>query len=63
MSKEDMTVLGRRLSTFYGKKPNKIEFLRRAFDENLYCETVTVALKQSKTGQETWTSYAAINSD
>jgi adenylate cyclase class 1 len=58
MSKEDMTVLGRRLSTFYGKKPNKIEFLRRAFDENLYCETVTVALKHSKTGQETWTVYA-----
>lgn len=58
MNKKDMTVLGRRLSTFYAKKPNKIEFLRRAFDENLYCETVTVALKQNKAGQEIWAVYA-----
>lgn len=58
MDVKDMTVLGRRLSTFYGKKENKIEFLRRAFDENLYCESVTVTLKQLKNGDELWSVYA-----
>lgn len=58
MDAKDMTVLGRRLSTFYGKKEHKIEFLRSAFDENLYCENVTVSLKQLKNGEEVWTVYA-----
>lgn len=58
MDEKDMTVLGRRLSTFYGKKQHKIEFLRRAFDESLYCEKITIAMKQRKNGTELWTAYA-----
>jgi len=58
VDQKDMTVLGRRLSTFYAKKPNKIEFLRRAFDENHYCESVTVAFKQRKNGDELWSVFA-----
>lgn len=58
MDEKDMTVLGRRLSTFYGKKQHKIEFLRRAFDESLYCEKITIAMKQQKNGTEVWTAYA-----
>ena len=58
MDEKDMTVLGRRLSTFYGKKHNKVEFLRRAFDESLYCPTVTIAVRTLKNGDEIWTAYA-----
>ncbi|MAI64955.1 MAG: class I adenylate cyclase [Alteromonas sp.] len=58
MDEKDMTVLGRRLSTFYGKKKDKVEFLRRAFDESLYCPTVTISVKSLKNGDEVWTAYA-----
>lgn len=58
MDEKDMTVLGRRLSTFYSKKPHKVEFLRRAFEESLYCEKITVAMKQLKNGTEVWSAYA-----
>lgn len=58
LDQKDMTVLGRRLSTFYGKKTDKIEFLRSAFDVSLYCDKVTVALKQLKNGGEVWSVYA-----
>ena len=52
MDVKDMTVLGRRLSTFYSKKANKIDFLRRAFDAESYCDRVTVSLKQRKNGEK-----------
>ncbi len=58
MSKEDMTVLGRRLSTFYGKKPNKIDFLRCAFDDGLYCDHITVKQQRRKNGDEVWSAFA-----
>ncbi|MDO6566431.1 class I adenylate cyclase [Alteromonas sp. 1_MG-2023] len=58
MNRQDMTVIGRRLSTFYAKKLNKIKFLRRAFDENLHCDTVTVSVKRNKAGLETWSAFA-----
>ncbi len=58
MDEKDMTVLGRRLSTFYGKRENKVEFLRRASDDSLYCEKVTIAMKQLKNGNEVWSAYA-----
>lgn len=58
MDQKDMTVLGRRLSTYYAKKADKIEFLRRAFDESLYCEKITIALRQLKNGDEVWSAYA-----
>lgn len=58
MDQKDMTVLGRRLSTYYAKKADKIEFLRRAFDESLYCEKITIAMRQLKNGDEVWSAYA-----
>jgi adenylate cyclase class 1 len=58
MDEKDMTVLGRRLSTYYAKKEAKIEFLRRAFDESLYCEKITIAMRQLKNGTEVWSAYA-----
>ncbi len=58
MDQKDMTVLGRRLSTYYAKKADKIEFLRRALDESLYCEKITIAMRQLKNGDEVWSAYA-----
>ncbi|MEW9797614.1 class I adenylate cyclase [Alteromonas sp. CYL-A6] len=58
VSKEDMTVLGRRLNTFYGRKDHKIDFLRSAFDEKLYCSCVTVKVTRRKNNTELWTVYA-----
>lgn len=58
MDQKDMTVLGRRLSTYYAKKADKIEFLRRAFDESLYCEKITIAMRQLKNGDGVWSAYA-----
>ena len=58
IDQKDMTVLGRRLSTYYAKKADKIEFLRRAFDESLYCEKITIAMRQLKNGDEVWSAYA-----
>ena len=58
MDEKDMTVLGRRLSTYYAKKEDKIEFLRRSFDESLYCEKITIAMRQLKNGVEVWSAYA-----
>lgn len=58
VSQEDMTVLGRRLDTFYSKKPNKIEFLRSGMDELVYCPTVTLKLTRRKNGTSLWTMYS-----
>ncbi|GGW85774.1 class I adenylate cyclase [Alteromonas halophila] len=58
VSKEDMTVLGRRLDTFYSKKDNKIEFLRSGFDDRMYCPTVTLKMARKKAGEHIWTAYS-----
>ncbi|WP_026376184.1 class I adenylate cyclase [Aestuariibacter salexigens] len=57
VSQEDMTVLGRRLDTFYSKKPNKIEYLRSGFDEALYCPVVTLKSKKLRNGKRQWSLY------
>ncbi len=58
VSKADMTVLGRRLDTFYSKKDNKIEFLRSGFDDRMYCPEVTLKVSRSKAGQSAWVAYS-----
>ncbi|MFC3095340.1 adenylate cyclase [Alteromonas sediminis] len=57
VSKEDMTVLGRRLSTFYAKSAHKIDFLRSSFGNELYCSTVTIKTIRSKAGRQ-WLLYS-----
>lgn len=57
VSQEDMTVLGRRLSTFYSKKDHKIEYLRSSFGQELYCPVVTIKTRRLKT-QKHWYLYA-----
>lgn len=57
VSKEDMTVLGRRLSTFYTKTAHKIDFLRSSFGNELYCPTVTIKTIRNKHGRQ-WLLYS-----
>lgn len=57
VSKEDMTVLGRRLDTFYSKKENKIPFLRSGFDDKVYCPQITVKKHRKKGGDAVWVAY------
>lgn len=58
VSKEDMTVLGRKIDTFYSKKDNKVEYLRSAFGEELYCDTVTIKAEIEANNRKKWSLYA-----
>ncbi|MFT4993930.1 MAG: adenylate cyclase class 1 [Paraglaciecola sp.] len=58
VSKEDMTVLGRKLDTFYSKKDNKVHYLRSVFDNELYCKTVTINIEAQRNGERLWSMYA-----
>lgn len=58
VSKEDMTVLGRRLDTFYSRKDNKIDYLRSGFDDKVYCNCVTVKLQRKKNNASVWSVYS-----
>lgn len=39
---EDLTVIGRKLDSFYTKKDGKIVYLKRAFDEGLYVSAISI---------------------
>lgn len=58
VNQQDMTVLGRRLESFYAKKPNKIDILRSGFGEELYCPVATIRAKRQKDGSRQWTLYS-----
>lgn len=58
VSKEDMTVLGRKLDTFYSKKDGKVEYLRSAFDNELYCKTITIKAEVQANRGRLWSMYA-----
>lgn len=57
VSQEDVTVIGRKIESFYSKKDNKIEYLRTAFDEGLYCKIVTVKAEPMPNEKKKWTLY------
>ena len=57
VSREDLGVLGRRLDTFYSKKPHKLDFLRIGFDDRVSCPVITVKLHRRKNGQMLWAAY------
>ncbi|NMH60524.1 class I adenylate cyclase [Alteromonas ponticola] len=58
VSKEDMTVIGRRLDTFYSRKENKVEFLRSGFDNRVYCPQVTFKLTKKKNNKVVWSAHS-----
>ncbi|MCW8090387.1 class I adenylate cyclase [Alteromonas sp. ASW11-130] len=58
VSKEDMTVIGRRLDTFYSKKEHKVAFLRSGFDNRVYCPKVTLKLAKKRNNKKVWSAYS-----
>jgi len=58
ISDEDLTMLGRRLFSLYSKKPNKVEYLKRAFDEGLLQESLTFTAGMDKSKMVVWGIYS-----
>ncbi|MBN7818543.1 class I adenylate cyclase [Bowmanella yangjiangensis] len=58
VSQEDMTVIGRKLDTFYSKKTDKVEYLRSVFDDELYCRTVSIKADPDTMLKRNWSMYA-----
>lgn len=54
---QDMTVIGRRIDAFYSKKQFKIDYLRSAFDDELYCDQVTIKVELDKSLRRIWSMY------
>lgn len=59
VSDEDMTVIGRKIESFYTAKPGKIQYLKRAFESGLMQKqiTVTMDLDLSFDTKQRWTAF------
>ncbi len=57
ISDQDITVLGRKLFSFYSQKPGKIQLMKRAFDEGLWQDNVTFTADYNKQRNIVWTIY------
>ena len=45
VSDEDMTVIGRKISSFYGTKKGKVQYLKRAFETGLLQDELTITME------------------
>lgn len=56
---EDMTVIGRKISSFYGAKDGKIQYLKRAFETGLVQMdiTITLQLDLNSTTKQSWSAF------
>ncbi|MFQ6111937.1 MAG: class I adenylate cyclase, partial [Nitrospinota bacterium] len=57
ISATDLTLLGRKLFTFFARKPNKVEFLPRGIEESFYQEALTLCPSRTQEGQQFWRLY------
>lgn len=57
VSKEDVTVIGRKIDSFYSKKEHKVDYLRAAFEDSIYCKIVTVKAEPETNNRRKWTLY------
>ncbi|MFC1491958.1 class I adenylate cyclase [Nitrospinota bacterium] len=58
INETDLTVLGRKLFTFYSRKEKKVDYLPRTFEESLHQAQITFAMTPSRTGGENlWKVY------
>lgn len=57
VSKEDVTVIGRKIDSFYSKKDNKIDYMRSAFEEGAYCKIVTIKAEPQSNNRRRWSLY------
>ena len=54
---QDLTVIGRKLDSFYSPKPAKVPFLKRAFETGLMQESLTFHFAPNKPKQFSWTLF------
>ena len=54
---QDLTVIGRKLDSFYSPKPAKVPFLKRAFATGLMQESLTFHFAPNKAKQVSWTLF------
>jgi len=57
ITEKDLTILGRKLFTFYSKKANKLENLRKAFDEGLIQDDLTFHAEHDRSRKIVWNLY------
>ncbi|MCC2618091.1 class I adenylate cyclase [Aestuariibacter halophilus] len=57
VSQQDMTVIGRKIEAFYAKKPNKVDYLRSVFDNELYSKRVTIKADVGASDDRLWHLY------
>lgn len=59
VSAEDMTVIGRKIESFYRDKPGKIQYLKRAFEKGLMQSqmTITMELDLSFDTRQRWSAF------
>ncbi len=57
ISATDLTLLGRKLFTFYARKPHKVEFLPRGLEESFYQEALTLCPSRTPDGHQFWRLY------
>jgi adenylate cyclase class 1 len=59
VSLEDMTVIGRKIDSFYSTKPGKTQYLKRAFETGLMQDeiSITMELDLSFDSKQRWTAF------
>ncbi len=59
VSAEDLTVIGRKIDSFYSKKDDKIVYLKRAFDEGLYVPSISIKteLDLGSSSKKRWMAF------
>ncbi|MFW2331448.1 MAG: class I adenylate cyclase [Nitrospinota bacterium] len=58
ITKEDLTVIGRKLFTLYSKKATKVEFVRRVKNELEQLNEISFMYKSNSTGKVQWRAYS-----
>jgi adenylate cyclase class 1 len=56
ISDEDRTILGRKLFTFYSKKPAKIDLIKKVYEDAFWQENLTFNV-EGTSGKEIWQAY------
>ncbi|MCB9229199.1 MAG: class I adenylate cyclase [Deltaproteobacteria bacterium] len=57
ISPQDLTVIGRKLESFYSVKQNKINYIRRAFSEGLFQESISLSALAGRNHSQIWSLY------
>jgi adenylate cyclase class 1 len=57
VSRRDMTIIGRKLEVYYASKDHKITYMRNVFDEEFYCQEISLRPIQLSKQKSQWEIY------